>query len=116
MRAPPQIRLLGEGLDAIIIPTARPRTWLEKVLRLRALSDWRYLRTVSNADRLPRYHDAALFRPMYRDPQLLDLRERRGWNYLKAWRAGTFPKVGRLRRLVPVLSLTKLHRAASARG
>lgn len=116
MRRPPEIRLLGEGLDAIVIPAARPRSWWENLLGLRPITDERYLRSPSNAARLARYHDAALYRPMYRDTQLLELREYRGWNYLKSWCAGQFPKVGRFRSLMPIPSNTTTRRVSRARG
>lgn len=116
MRAVPELRLLGHGLDAIVIPTARPLNWLERLFRVGAPTDHRYLRTISDSDRLARYLDAALFNPMYRDQQLLDLRECRGANYLKAWRTGNFPKVGRIRHLIAIPRLSLFRRANSARG
>lgn len=106
MRAAPQFHSVGHGLDAIIFPAAHPRSWWEKLCGLRARGDDELLRPTSDADRLDRYRDAALLRPMYRDSQLLDLREHRGWDFLKAWRAGWFPKVNRIRHLKPVPSVT----------
>lgn len=110
------IRLLEIGLNAIVFPASRPRAWWEKLLRLRTPTDWRYLCPVSATDRLARYHDAALFHPLYSDERLLALREQRGWNYLKAWRDGWFPKINLPRRKAPVTSITQSRRAASARG
>lgn len=115
MRRPPEIRLLGQGLDAIIFAAAHPRTWWEKLARLRARTDEGFFRPLSEDDRLKRYHDAALLRPMYRDPQLLALREHRGWHYMKAWRAGKFPKLRGFLSLVPTLQ-PQTRRASSARG
>lgn len=115
MRRPSTILPLGEGLDAVTLQVARPRTWWERLLRLRPLSDDALLRPATPGDRLDRYRDAATLRPMYRDEQLELMREAKGWPYLKAWRAGRFPKILRLRNLLPVPSTTT-RRASSARG
>lgn len=114
MRAGPQIRLLGEGLDAIVIATGRPRTWFERLLRLPAIAE--HLRPTCPADRLARYRDAAQLHPMYRDELLRDRREWRGWNYLKAWRAGSFPKVLALTSVIRFPKTRTPRRASSARG
>ena len=119
MRRPSEIRLIGEGLDAIIFPATHPRTWWERLTGLRARSNEHGIRPLSDSARLDRYHDAALLRPMYRDQQLLDLRELRGWNYLKAWRDGRFPKVSGLKRAHLALvrkSAAAPVRAAAGRG
>lgn len=118
MRRTTQFRPVGHGLDAIVFPAAHPRTWWEKLCGLRARPDDELLRPAPDADRLDRYRDAALLRPMYRDPHLLDLRELRGWNYLKAWRIGWFPKVSRLKRahLALVRKQATPARAAAGRG
>lgn len=115
MKREPTIRPIGHGLDAIIAPTGKPRSWWEKLLGLRAQEDDDLLRPTAAKDRLDRYHDAALIRPMYRDRDLLELRDRRGEHYQAAWRAGRFPKIQQLRRPMSVPAI-KTTRASSARG
>lgn len=115
MRRPSAIVPIGHGLDAVMLQAARPRTWWERLLRLRVPSDPACLRPATPQERMDRYSDAAKVRPMYRDEQLELLREMRGWPYLRAWRAGRFPRILKLRHLVPVPSARE-QRAASARG
>lgn len=116
MRRPSIIVPLGMDLDAVMLPVARARAWWERLLGLRVPADAARLRPATPNERLDRYRDAAAMRPMYRDDQLELMREAKGWPYLKAWRAGRFPKILRLRHLVPVPSTTTTRRASSARG
>lgn len=104
MRRPAPLMPLGLGLDAIALQVVRPRTWWERLLRLRVPADPAHLRPATPQDRLERYRDAVSVRPMYRDEQLELMREARGWPYLKAWRNGHFPRILRLRHLTPVPS------------
>lgn len=115
MKHAPIIRPIGHGLDAIIAPAAKPRSWWEKLLGLRAQDDDELLRPTTAKDRLDRYRDAALLRPMYCDRDLLDLRDRRGEHYQAAWRDGRFPKIQQLRRPMSVPT-TQTRGASRARG
>lgn len=116
MRRPAPLMPLGHGLDAITLQVARPRTWWERLLGLRVPRESTRLRPPSDTERMERYRDAVAIRPVFRDEQLELMREARGWPYLKARRAGRFPKILRLRHLVPVPSTTTTRRASSARG
>lgn len=116
MRRPSAIVPVGHGLDAVMLQAARPRTWWERLLRLRVPTDAAALRPATPQERMDRYRDAVAIRPVFRDEQLELMREARGWPYLKAWRTGRFPQIFRLRHLMAVPSKSATRRASSARG
>lgn len=116
MRRAAPILLIGQGLDAITAPVTRPRAWWERLLGLRSPPRPDLLRPVSAQDRMDRYRDAAMIRPMYRDSMHEDIRIVRGWAYLRSWREGRFPRILKLRHLTAVPSTGKparMQRAAT---
>lgn len=93
---PAELRLLGQGLDAIMQPAAQPRRWWERLLGMRALSDDRLLTPPKASERLARYHDAALLFPMDAVYNHVELRQMLGERYQAAWKQGKRPNFRRI--------------------
>lgn len=54
----PEIRILGRGVDAIVLPLSRPRLWLLRLVWPREPADPALLRPAGNALALDRYRAA----------------------------------------------------------
>jgi hypothetical protein len=93
---PLELRLLGEGMDAIMQPATPPRRWWERLFGLRPLHDDRLLTPPSARARLARYRDAALLFPMDAVYNQFELREMLGERYQAAWKQGKRPNFRRI--------------------
>lgn len=83
-----ELRLLGEGLDAIVQRATPPRRWWERLFGLRAITAAHMIDVPTPEQRRKRYYDAAGRFPADFDLQKHLLRAQLGWEYRLAWAQG----------------------------
>lgn len=93
-RAPeaPPLRLLGEGLDAIIQHTELPMRGLLRLI-WSGTPDPRLPSAPTVEDRLNRYGVASSMHGLHVDPSAAERRLAIGETVLSAWKCGHFPKI-----------------------
>lgn len=100
--APAPMRLLGEGLDAIIQHTRRKPWGWERLVFPYGIDDPALPNQPTAIDRLLRYRTAAQLHPAEPDPLKAGQREALGTLYRNAWERGERPNFRRIGRLMPV--------------
>lgn len=97
IRRPPPLRLLGEGLDAIVQHTCRPHSsWLASLLFSSGVNDPALPTIPTDAQRMERYLIAALLYPADSDYRATERRFHVGAQYKHAWTCGRFPNLSRV--------------------
>ncbi|NUS37631.1 MAG: hypothetical protein HOQ02_01200 [Lysobacter sp.] len=99
---PPPLRLLGDGLDAIIQCTRRAPVGWECLFWPRGFNDSALPIAPTVMERQLRYLTAAQLHPLHSDPAAADMREALGGLYRAAWARREFPNFRRFSRLMPV--------------
>jgi hypothetical protein len=97
-----ELKLLGEGLDAIIQHTKRPPWFLERLFYPGGINDPRLPNQPTERQRLSRYLTAVSIHPLHTDHSLASMREILGWQFREAWQCHRYPNFRRIRGLMPV--------------
>jgi len=100
------------GLDAIIIHTAAPRRWWERLFHLKPYSDKSYLVPPSAARKLARYYTASCLFPLCSDARKAEVRENLGHQFNLAWKQGLRPQLRLIYEQMPALKKRHLRSVA----
>ncbi len=95
-----ELRLLGEGLDAIVQRATPPRRWWERLLGMRATAAAHLINVPTPEQRRQRYYDAVCRFPAHFDLQNDLLRAQLGGQYRQAWAQGKSINFRAIRRQV----------------